>query len=108
MRSGSDPWIDAVLDDAALSFDEFCRAAGVSPQWLQSRVQDGLLRCEGGQELRVTAWRFDAPALQRARRMRQIEHHYEAVPELAALVADLHDEIARLRARLHRLGGGGR
>jgi chaperone modulatory protein CbpM len=36
--------------------------------------------------------------------MAQVERDFDAVPELAALVADLHDELARLRARLRALG----
>ena len=38
--------------------------------------------------------------LARARRMRQIERDFDAVPELAALVADMLDEMDRLRERL--------
>lgn len=109
MRTSPEALIDAVLDEALLSFDDFCRAAAVSPQWLETRVSEGLLACARGQAPTtvVAHWRFDAPALRRARRMRQVERHYDAVPELAALVADLHDEIERLRAQLHRAAGRG-
>jgi len=40
----------------------------------------------------------------RARCMARLERDFDAVPELAALVADLQDEIGRLRARLRRVG----
>jgi len=43
------------------------------------------------------------PALQRARRMRQLERDFEAVPELAALVADLLEEMDVMRARLQSM-----
>jgi chaperone modulatory protein CbpM len=36
--------------------------------------------------------------------MARLERDFDAVPELAALVADLVDEIETLRARLRRVG----
>jgi chaperone modulatory protein CbpM len=90
-----------VLDDALLTLDELCRMSAVSPQWVIERVQGGLLQAEGDQ---VQAWRFDALALGRVRHMRRVERDFDAVPELAALVADLLDEVQRLRTRLRRAG----
>ena len=49
-------------------------------------------------------WRFSSADLARARRMRQLERDFEADPELAALVADLLEEVADMRARLRRAG----
>ena len=46
------------------------------------------------------AWRFTSVHVRRARAMRRIERDFDAVPELAALVADLIEEIEALRARL--------
>jgi len=40
----------------------------------------------------------------RARRMRRLERDFDAVPEMAALVADLLEEMDALRARLRRAG----
>jgi chaperone modulatory protein CbpM len=97
----SDAVIEAVFDDAALSFDELCRVSAVSPQWLRERVAAGLLpRCEG----EIASWRFDTVAVRRVYRMRRLERDFDAVPELAALVADLFDELDELRARLKRAG----
>jgi hypothetical protein len=48
-------------------------------------------------------WRFSGAALGRARRMYRIERDFDAVPELAALMADLLEEIDRMRVRLHCL-----
>jgi chaperone modulatory protein CbpM len=42
--------------------------------------------------------------LARARRMHEIERAYDAAPELAALVADMLEELDELRARLRRAG----
>jgi chaperone modulatory protein CbpM len=40
----------------------------------------------------------------RARRMLEVERAFDAAPELAALVADLLEELDTLRARLSRAG----
>jgi len=93
--------LQAVLEEGLLTLDELCRSAAVSADWVHRRVDEGLLplppTAAGG-------WRFDAVMLRRVRCMRQLEVDFDAVPELAALVADLQDEMARLRARLARAG----
>ncbi|WP_281505704.1 hypothetical protein [Aromatoleum buckelii] len=38
------------------------------------------------------------------RRVRELERAFDADPELAAIVADLVDEVEQLRARLRRAG----
>jgi chaperone modulatory protein CbpM len=53
--------------------------------------------------LEPAGWRFDLVALRRVRRMARLERDFDAVPELAALVADLESEIAALRRQLERL-----
>lgn len=94
--------VDAVLDDQWLDAPQLCHLAGVSESWLNERVTLGLLRADaaGAQE----QWRFDAADLRRICRMASLERDFDAVPELAALVADLEDELAQLRARLRRRG----
>lgn len=99
--------ITAALDDALLTLDELCRAAAVTPQWVQRCVEEELLVLPQPAGPNPADWRFAAPVLHRVRRMRQVERDFDAVPELAALVADLHDEIDDLRARLRRTGGLG-
>jgi chaperone modulatory protein CbpM len=93
--------VEALLDDEGLSLDDLCRVASVTPDWVAERVRTGLL---GGFEPDAAAWRFDVVAVQRVRWMLRVERDFDAVPELAALVADLQHEIARLRARLRRAG----
>jgi chaperone modulatory protein CbpM len=95
--------VQAVLDADGLTLDELCRVVDVSPQWVAERVEAGLLAAAADER---TAWRFDALALRRVHRMVCIERDFDAVPELAALVADLEAEIERLRARLARAGLG--
>lgn len=93
--------VEVLLDDEGLSLDELCRVVSVTPDWVTERVRAGLL---GGVEADATLLRFDVVALQRVRWMLRVERDFDAVPELAALVADLQHEIARLRARLRRAG----
>ncbi len=94
--------VEAMLDEAWLDLDDLCRAAGVSATWVQQHVVEGCIVARPGAS--AGAWRFDAAALRRVRCIAQLERDFDAVPELAALGADLQDELARLRARLHALG----
>jgi chaperone modulatory protein CbpM len=87
----------AVIDETGLTLDEFTRACAVEREWVVARVQEGLLPSLGGAP---HAWRFDSLALRRAREMRRLERDFDAVPELAALVVDLIEELEALRARL--------
>lgn len=94
--------VEALLDEVWLDLDQLCRAAGVSAPWVRERVAEGFVvaRSYGPGD----GWRFDAAALRRVRCMAQVERDFDAVPELAALVVDLQDELERLRARLRALG----
>jgi chaperone modulatory protein CbpM len=83
-----------------LTLDELSRVVAVSPDWLTERVRAGLIEAAGESP---AAWRFDALVVRRVRSMQHTERCFGAVPELAALVADLEDQIAQLRARLSRL-----
>lgn len=81
-----------------LTLDELSRATRVPGPWLAERVAAGLIAAEGDA---ARGWRLDAQVLRRVRSMQHIESCFGAVPELAALVADLEDEIDRLRRQLH-------
>jgi chaperone modulatory protein CbpM len=91
--------IEAALDEVWLDLDDLCRMARLTPDWVRERIAGGLLPTAHGAH---DDWRFDALALRRAQRLVALERDFDAVPELAALVADLEDEIARLRRRLGR------
>ncbi|MDH4051042.1 MAG: MerR family transcriptional regulator [Rubrivivax sp.] len=95
--------VSATLEDAWLTLDELCRAAAVSPQWVTARIDQGLLEAA---DMTPGLRCFDTRWVSRVSRMRRVELTFDAAPELAALVADLEDELARLRARLHRAGLG--
>lgn len=89
--------IGTLIEDSWLTIEQAAAACAVEPQWLSVRLEAGLFthaECAAG------VWRLSAAALRRARRMRALERDFDAVPELAALVADLQEELDDLRARL--------
>ncbi len=93
--------IGHLLEDSWLTLEQAADACLVDPAWLRGRLQAGLFPrtdCVAG------LWRLDSTALSRARRMRGLERDFDAVPELAALMADLMEEVDALRARLRRAG----
>ncbi len=90
-----------LLEEAWLTLEQAAAACTVETDWLARHLDDGLLPqviAVGG------TWRFSRVSLARARRMRRLERDFDAVPELAALVADLLEEMDSLRARLPRPG----
>jgi chaperone modulatory protein CbpM len=92
-----------VLDESWLTLEQVAAACAVEPEWLARRLDEGLFPHVAGL---AGTWRFSGASLVRARRMRQLERDFDAVPELAALVADLLDELDTLRRRLHQTGLG--
>ena len=88
-------------DDAGFTLEELCSACALEREWLVVRVREGLIPAT---EAGAAEWRFATATLTRVRRMRDIERTYDAAPELAALAADMLEEIDRLRARLRRAG----
>ena len=90
-----------LLDDAALSLNELARGCAVSPDWVYTHVEAGVLQpTQGGG---AAEWRFASTTLVRARRIAQLEHTFDADPQLAALTTDLMEEVAQLRRRLRDL-----
>jgi chaperone modulatory protein CbpM len=90
-------------EDDALTREELCAACALEREWIVLRVREGLIPAT---EVGAAEWRFTTTTLARVRRMRDLERTYDAAPELAALAADMLEEIDRLRARLRRAGIG--
>jgi len=86
-----------------LTLEQLCSICALERDWLVVRVQEGLISATGSS---MTEWRFTTTTLSRVRRMHEIERTYDAAPELAALVADMLEEMDALRARLRREGLG--
>ena len=91
-----------LLDETRLSLDELAVSCSVSRDWIIQHVQAGVLLAEPGAD--PSRWSFTGFDLLRARRLRSLERDFDANPELAGLVADLFDELERLRARQRREG----
>ncbi|MBW8307988.1 MAG: chaperone modulator CbpM [Thiobacillus sp.] len=88
--------IGSLLEESWLTLEQLAAACTVEPAWLIRHLEEGLFphaECVAG------TWRFSGASLRRARRMRQLERDFDAVPELAALVADMLEEIDSLRSR---------
>jgi chaperone modulatory protein CbpM len=66
-------------------------------------VHEGRLHPAGD---RPSQWRFGHRDLRRVRQIRRLEITFDAEPELAALVADLLEQLDDLRAQLRRAGIG--
>jgi len=93
----------SILEGAALTVQQLCTVCAIEEEWIVRHVEEGLFAVSGRS---VGEWRFSAAHLRRAQRMRMLEQNFDAAPELAALVADLQEEMDELRARLRRAGLG--
>lgn len=93
--------IGSLMEETWLTLEQIAAACRVEPEWLLRHIEDGLFphaQCIAG------TWRFSSISLLRARRMRELERNFDAVPELAALVADMQEEMDALRAQLRSVG----
>jgi len=88
--------------EVRLSLEELATAGGIAPAWIIERVEAGLIAVEADGE--PTRWRFTDLHLTRVRCMVSMERDMDANPELAALVADLIEEVRHLRGRLSGRG----
>jgi chaperone modulatory protein CbpM len=87
-----------VLGEAAFTAEDIARACGMRIDWVRERVEAGVLQVNPA----TGEWRFDSTTLVRARRIARLEASFDADPQLAALTADLIEEVERLRQRLRR------
>ena len=89
-----------LLDDSALlSLEDLARICHMAPGWVSERLEAGLLQADSPDG----HWRFVSATVVRARRLAQLETTFDADPHLAALAADLMEEVAHLRQRLQHL-----
>jgi chaperone modulatory protein CbpM len=96
-----DVLVGVLLDDACLTLDQLCSLCAVDPDWVAGHVRLGHLPADTADPGR---WRFGSREIRRVRQIRQVEVAFDAVPELAALVADLIEELDGLRAQRRRRG----
>ncbi|MCD6707923.1 MAG: chaperone modulator CbpM [Thiobacillus sp.] len=94
--------VGTLMEDTWLTLEQMAAACAVEPDWLVRHLEEGLIPHA---ESVAGVWRFSGAALIHAQRMRELERDFDAVPELAALMADLLEELDALRARVRNLGG---
>ena len=95
-----------LLGDSALSLEELARACCRAPEWVSARVEAGVIETSTpGANANTSEWHFTSTTLVRARRIAQLETTFDADPHLAALAADLMEEVEQLRRRLAQLEG---
>ena len=99
--SGSQVLVGVVLEEACLTVEQVAAACAVEPAWVVKLVEEGLFSSTPGPS---GEWRFGTAALTRARRIRDVERAFDAAPELAALVADLLEQMDEMRAAMRRRG----
>ena len=88
------------LEDEWCSLEQLALACRVEPAWLKRCLDDEALpQIRSGR----SGWQLSGSALLRTRRMYLLERDFEANLELAALVADMLEEMDSLRARLASL-----
>ena len=97
-----EPVTQAVLVETDLQFSlqELGRACGIDAALLEALVHEGVLTPQGEAPAQ---WRFAGTTLARARMASRLCRDLELSVSGTALVLDLLDEIAALRAQLQRL-----
>ena len=89
-----------ILEEACLTVEQLASACSVTADWVRLHVEEGLLSSAGV----ASEQRFSGRELWRARHIHRLERDFDAAPELAALFADVLEELESLRARLRRAG----
>lgn len=86
---------DAAVDEhgAWISLEELCQACQVEADFVDLLIQEGMLSAAR----RDAALRFASAEIMRVRRIRRLQHDFEASLPAVALMLDLIDEIERLR-----------
>ena len=85
-----------VIDGEMLHADDIARLCCVTTQWVHARIEQEILHAV----MRDGTYYFCSQMLFRAKQVASIEHQYDADPQLAALVADLIDEVRALREKI--------
>jgi chaperone modulatory protein CbpM len=93
--------LEAIVEDNGLTLNELAAICAVETDWLIMHIEEGILQPlpEHSHE-----WRFSSSTLLRVKRIWIFERDFDAVPELAALAADMQEEIAKLKQRLQLAG----
>jgi chaperone modulatory protein CbpM len=88
-----------LLDEQMLELADVARICCVNDQWLLERIEQEVVQ----PIVRDDRYYFTSATVVRIQRVIHVEQVYDADPQLAALVADLTEEVQRLRNELKRL-----
>jgi chaperone modulatory protein CbpM len=83
--------------EQALELESFATACGTDAEFVRRLVEEGLVQPLA----EAPGWRFGGEELARVRRIRRLQRDFEANLQSVAVMLDMLDEIARLRAALH-------
>jgi chaperone modulatory protein CbpM len=101
VNTPQDATISAVIVETELQFTlaDLSRACDIDVALLESLVQEGVLNPQGESPMH---WRFEGSILPRARRAARLAVDLELGAPGTALVLELLDQIASLKAQLRR------
>ena len=88
-----------LLDDEMLELADVTRICCVTQQWLLERIEQQVVQ----PIVRQDRYYFTSATVVRIRQVIHVEQVYDADPQLAALVADLTEEVQALRTQIKRL-----
>jgi chaperone modulatory protein CbpM len=93
-----DPLQPQLLEGEVLRVEEMARLCCVSTEWLQARIEQEVVHAV----YRDGTYYLSSATVIRVQQVAKIEQTYDADPQLAALVADLVEEVQHLRQQLKR------
>jgi chaperone modulatory protein CbpM len=93
-----DPLQPQLLEGEVLRVEEMARLCCVTTEWLQARIEQEVVHAVH----RDGAYYLSSATVIRVQQVAKIEQTYDADPQLAALVADLVEEVQHLRQQLKR------
>lgn len=86
-------------EEGNLTLGELCRACAVHAEFIFEMVDEGVLEPKGSE---TTQWRFSGACIHQVNVVLRLQRDLGVNLAGAAMVLDLMDEIARLRAQLNR------
>lgn len=85
-----------MIEGEMLRTEDIARLCHRSPDWVMYRVEQEILSAQWKDGVCL----FASSTVLRARKIADLETRFDADPQLAALVADLAEEVHALRTRL--------
>lgn len=90
--------VTVINEEHTLNATELAQACGVNLTWVTQAVELSVLHTSMVQK-NPNEWRFQHQDLQRALELRQLQRRLEVDLDISALIADLQQEIRRLKGQ---------